>query len=416
MLNFSLIFYFVAIYCDFGRFSVLAFLVYLVMLFLDIARKQRTTLSTLKGYDLLFLMLFTGQVLVGAIYTHLPKGHNLSANFLTFAVLMIILARIQTPQARDHSGQFQGLIIVGIGSAVLSIVQVAFGEAFNPIIYLKPEFIQTVQGQMLTTGNFSGFGIFPSRTTNGLFLVFVLNALFARLLLGHGKMMINAIWASIVMAGLFASFSRTPLIAALVSIILCFLVYSKGGAAGSRIRVFHVLPLVVLISCLVWLLLDHWGIASIVRDAIASRLEVADFDYYARNYIWRNALSKLDSPLSFVWGLGTGGSVFRYEAHSAYVELIVEFGVLGVLLYTGFLVFTIRAAFTAFVIGIVKSNERNAFGVYLCWIAALFVNGLTAGSFRMGDVIQALPLIMLTKTQPVIDFLSSSSTAENPKI
>lgn len=162
----------------------------------------------------------------------------------------------------------------------------------------------------------------------------------------------------VVIYGLFLSSKRSPLIAAIIAIVVTLLI-----ASGKNI--FK--KLIILIASFGGLALLYFIAVSYIPgfDTIANKftsLESSDAGILnGRDYLWQMAIDLFkESPLI---GSGYGGyaayaesiNAFTTSAHNYYLQILAELGIIGLILYL--VAFISAAVFTAKLI--IKINKSN---------------------------------------------------------
>ena len=336
--------------------------------------------------DQLTIMILLLSVISGFIHWIIKKDFKININgYNTVFVLMLIVFTINTVLSVNVSGSMRDLIINGL--SILMIIHLINGIEKKKDLYTLIDFIivigfmtafyafyQYFSGEPMGSGwvdpssniSIRVFSTFENPNLYAEYLIMIIPLTFARLLSVEGRKRI--IYALIGM----------------ILLIALLLTFSRGGWLG---LVFAVGVLVLLLKKDLVIKLIPVGVIGIffLPNSIMMRIKsigsLSDSSNFYRFQIWENSINIIKD--FFITGVGLGFESFRsisslyikdfspYHAHNTYLELMIEIGILGLILFIwllGKLLKDIRYQ---------KMSQDKIFTVALfSGIAGLFIHGV----------------------------------------
>lgn len=163
----------------------------------------------------------------------------------------------------------------------------------------------------------------------------------------------------------FITGSRGALVAVFIAITYLFFLYSRGKNIY-KILVF--VPLFVIIFYITFQFLPEYTLGRIFSVDAYTR----DFvQYGSRSDIWRNVFSYI-LPVSPILGLGSGTACYAMASiyghikgiHNTYINMLVEFGVLGLPIFLFFLYKLYKK--------ILKGDKKHNIGAFIAMLVIIF--------------------------------------------
>lgn len=326
------------------------------------------------------VLVFLAAGTISAMLSAFPH-HAMQALLLLSSSAAIFFATTQvTGTRKDVTAFLSYLSVLGAIVSVLGLLQYFLAEELP---------LQFFLGTDRRIGSTLGSPAFL-----GGFLVLLLPLTLHRVLPGGAKgkerMLMTAL-AVLLIVALFLTMSRTSIIAGILSIGMLLAV--RFGPRGKILA--RSAAGIGVVCILAFLLIPHLGnrfVSMFDRDASST---------LSRRYFFWEAGYKatLDSPL-YGHGIGSYEPVmmrFRSpdywlyksedlvpHAHNEFLQVTVELGVIGLLLYCGILAVVFREGWKAYKQG--KEWERNNAAALLCGIAAILIDNLGNVSLRQAPV------------------------------
>lgn len=336
--------------------------------------------------DQVTIVILLLSVISGFIHWIINEEFEIDINgYNTIFVLMLIVFTINTVLSVNVSGSMRDLIINGL--SLLMIVHLINGIEKKKDLYTLIDFIivvgfmtafyafyQYFSGEPMGSGwvdpssNISVrvFSSFENPNLYAEYLIMILPLTFARFLSVNQKK--KFFYAMIGVAQLIA----------------LLLTFSRGGWLG---LVFAAGIFVLLVKRDLIIKLIPLGFVSLffLPNSIMMRIKsigsLSDSSNFYRFQIWENSINIIKD--FFVTGVGLGFESFRsisslyikdfspYHAHNTYLELTIEIGILGLLLFLWLLVKLLKD------IRYQKMSQEKIFTVALfSGIAGLFIHGV----------------------------------------
>ena len=252
-------------------------------------------------------------------------------------------------------------------SAVLSVPVAA---------YILPQ-----SNSMVTLGRFSSWGMHPNDYAGLLVIVFL--AAHLGLLRDHYRM-VSYILAPVLFLGIFASESRTALIALIAAPLLALFIPRLRALVAVRILLIYALVAAALV--VTFLAVPSLGESIVERYTTLGQYS-SEETWAGRWSIWQGSLQVIASnPL-----LGVGAGNFPYVAldysvevakhaaesgmgsgvaHNVFLAVTSELGVIGLILFLGILFFAFRLALP------LSQTSALGTGLLLCLLAYVII-GMT---------------------------------------
>jgi len=344
-----------------GLFAVLVLISTLLKLMLGRRTLRLQPLDLLVGFFL--LMLFIGGVVtVGGMESFRTSLSFVTFGLLYFAVVILIkdiawLKRILI-----------SFVISGIPIAIMAILEFVLGKAATS--WQDTVFFSNLSGRAAS--------LWGNPNVLAEFLLVTFFASFGLMLIAKQirfKFM-SAVAMAINAAALIFTWSRGAWLALVVTLIFMLLVYS-----------YKSLPWVLLgIAAFITLSLF---LPQVFLDRLESIVSFSDSSTLYRIHIWQGCSEMIRD--TFLTGIGIGpeafGNVYPSYAldgievaphsHNLLMQIVIELGLVGLLVFLTLMLQTLRAAFTLFA----KCSLSSAVSVYalalLSALIALFENGMT---------------------------------------
>ena len=207
------------------------------------------------------------------------------------------------------------LIVWGLINSVFSVLQIFVSDIF---------YVISVNGRYVMSGIKRGYGLVGMATQIGFQLCFIVSLLVAVAVDRSNKKVVFYMSLSLLILGLVLTFSRAAILGTCVSIaIILFLLERK------KLLILYVGGGFVLgIVYIVYL--------NLLPDNYSFFLQGEDSSAKARVHFVKIGINMfLDKPL---WGWGYGGftenvvkygSSHRIEAHNTFIQVLVEYGIVG---------------------------------------------------------------------------------------
>ena len=292
--------------------------------------------------------------------THGNKPFILEMFLNTFIPVMITMICISQYLKRGNTGQ-------GLMTALIT------AEIFVTIRAL----INTDVGQLLSQMNTRLYGIGLGVNYNHFTTQFAL-VLCVVLFMAYYINRLYYIPAAFIVLNILVSGSRKVLIASAIMFLFMYLISSKSGSLGKRIRTAVVI--VVILGAGIWFILNN----SFLNDLTGQKTMVAlremfymdvdkdtDYSVYQRAELMKTALEVFRShPI-----IGVGYYCFlnynewQLYAHNNYLELMADLGLVGLLAYYSFYITNIfrflgiNISVDGLKFGFRKSSRRSSWNV-----------------------------------------------------
>jgi O-antigen ligase len=336
--------------------------------------------------DQLTIVILLLSVISGFVHWIIKEDFEIDINgYNTVFILMLIVFTINTVLSVNVSGSMRDLVINGL--SILMIIHLINGIEKKKDLYTLIDFIivigfmtafyafyQYFSGEPMGSGwvdpssniSIRVFSTFENPNLYAEYLIMIIPLTFARILSVDGKKKIIHVFIGMTL---------------LVALLLTF---SRGGWLG---LVFAIGVLVLLLKKDLIIKLIPVGIVGMffLPNSIMMRIKsigsLSDSSNFYRFQIWENSINIIKD--FFVTGVGLGFESFRsisslyikdfspYHAHNTYLELMIEVGVLGLILFIwllGKLLKDIRYQ---------KISQDKIFTVALfSGIAGLFIHGV----------------------------------------
>lgn len=342
-----------------------------------------------KGFKIL-LLFGMYMVLNNIIFLNKYRGINIITRFFSYMIFAygVILSNV----GLQNIAKFLNILIaVGLVDAIFSILQAVWGEIFYVPGIFFPESFYNFLTQSIDYGNPSGLGLFISRAYNAIFLLIIFNILFVYFIIKKNK----KIWIGfliIVIIAINLTYSRVGITLLAIN-CLVWLFYTFFLKRGYRLSLY-----IIFSAFLLYFAVNSEATSFIIKN-ISSRFEAGEIDYRARQLFWAQTMGTLETSIDLFIGRGigfTGNKDYTVEVHNAYIEIIAEIGIIGLIIW---LLFIMRI-FDIFVRSIRTMNFLDP--ISLCFLISAidiiincYLGSATGGSIRSGDIIIILPFALL---------------------
>jgi len=267
------------------------------------------------------------------------------------------------------------IVWVGVGIAILSVLQISFGESFYPYRYLSyianPGFASKFDLVSFRAGIRTGRAVGAFITPVELGVYFLLPYLVALNKCFRTRRFVWYIATVIILAGLFSTFSKGAYLLTIGGTLL--FVWSN--------KMKKALIIVMLISTIIFasLVFERYGINLIKSvSTFVGASQGDDIFTNIRYYYWHESFKVfLASP---VWGQGYSGvgrtcltDVVGLDPHSSYLMILANQGLLGFGLFIALILMTIIRFLR--VRPFASGLQESAFLLFMLYIISFIVDG-----------------------------------------
>ena len=328
------------------------------------------------------------------------RGLNKLLPFITGFFIPYFLIVAHYENIHEARQMFKVWTVIGILDGILSICQVSLGDAFYFLQYRLSPDVDVVKIQLLESGHYSGLGFFRSRAANATFLMIPLLYLFNKIStikFNTTKVIIILLSIMVLILGVISSNSRTHIV------ILCLnflIIFSLNYFISRSQSLWKYLWVLILFVSILLSLYFYVGRTQYMIGGLLGRFDLLEYDYYhGRRMFWEVSLAQLRTVGDYISGIGfgvTGNTSKLYEVHNGYIELLVELGIIGCLLWGLFCFIILKKAYKS--LDHLKSQQTYLSEYTI--ILIMFINGLIGriggGGFIDSDIILAISAGMIT--------------------
>ena len=324
------------------------------------------------------------------------------------------------------------ILIIGVLEAILAMLQLSFGDIFNPEFYFgyraHLNIDNPIQGYNVVGGILSPIGTFIRRGDLGLFLLLPFSLGLSFLFSGKSFISKKILITILILTGtgILSSLSRISILLMLLSIIIVWLLFKRYTA-----RQISLLKIILFTSLIIGFAVFIFPMS---QELIQTRF--SGFTNFAEEYqITRYAYFLiafrvfLENPL-----VGVGAGNFSYhsptyisqfggalemwykdhiEAHNAYAELLAETGILGFLFW--FMIFFFSFRYLVSALKYVKSSNDSFhksviigfLAFYVCYLLTLIAGQSIIQGFPLLAIPIAISIIYKNSTERLNNLLTN---------
>jgi len=331
------------------------------------------------------------------INSDFKKGFNILIAFITNMLLPYCILIVSTKRKNILQKAFTFWVILGVIDSILTIAQVHYGAEFYLAKYFFPKYLFKFYAQTTESGVFSGLGFFFNRAHNALFLLTPFIFILTKVMTKKWRFGLSAPLLILISVAIISTYSRMVVFLTFLGTGL-LVVFSYYNFKDKLRHFFVYLLSIITIVVTFYISYSYSKYPRYAVENISARYEIVDLDYQTRRSFWSQSIELLKKPSDFLIGIGlgaTGNFADRVEVHNAYIELMVEIGIIGLVMWLIFLYGTIRKSIKILK---VASKEKQFIEVSLVstiTMISIMIYFFIGGSIREGHLLFTLPFALV---------------------